>query len=113
MLGTPPTRDRRAERRDATRTEILGAAWEIVRAEGLGALTLRDVAQRVGMRAPSLYGYFDSKHAIYDAMFADASRQFRDVILATPEHDDLRAEARAVIARGSRVRGRGSRARTS
>ena len=24
---------------------------------------------RVGMRAPSLYSYFDSKHAIYDAMF--------------------------------------------
>lgn len=30
----------------------------------------------MGMRAPSLYSYFPSKHAIYDAMFADAARAF-------------------------------------
>jgi AcrR family transcriptional regulator len=29
------------------------------------------VAEVVGMRAPSLYGYFDNKFAVYDAMFAD------------------------------------------
>ncbi|TMK84168.1 MAG: helix-turn-helix transcriptional regulator, partial [Actinobacteria bacterium] len=62
-------RDRRAERREATKAEILDAAWEVVRAEGLAALSLRDLAAKVGMRAPSLYSYFDSKHAIYDAMF--------------------------------------------
>ena len=28
------------------------------------------------MQAPSLYSYFDSKHAIYDAMFAQAAREF-------------------------------------
>ena len=27
------------------------------------------------MRQPSLYGYFDSKHALYDAMFADGNRK--------------------------------------
>ena len=27
------------------------------------------------MRQPSLYGYFDSKDALYDAMFADGNRQ--------------------------------------
>ena len=27
------------------------------------------------MRQPSLYEYFDSKHALYDAMFADGNRQ--------------------------------------
>ena len=36
---------------------------------GLAQLTLRGVADRMGMRAPSLYSCFDSKHAIYDAMF--------------------------------------------
>ncbi|MBC7308909.1 MAG: TetR/AcrR family transcriptional regulator [Actinomycetales bacterium] len=40
--------------------------------EGLAGLTLRQVAARVGMRAPSLYTHFDSKNAIYDAMFAQA-----------------------------------------
>ena len=71
-----PIRDRRSERREATRTEILDAAWEMVRREGLGALSLRDLAQRVGMRAPSLYSYFDSKHAIYDAMFAQGAQEY-------------------------------------
>src|SRR5687768_12833231 len=69
-MSAEPMRDRRAERHEATKAEILDAAWEIVRAEGLAALTLRDVARKVGMQAPSLYQYFDSKHAIYDAMFA-------------------------------------------
>jgi AcrR family transcriptional regulator len=70
------TRDRRAERREATRSEILDAAWELVRAEGLAGLSLRDLARRVGMQAPSLYSYFDSKHAIYDAMFGQGAQEY-------------------------------------
>jgi AcrR family transcriptional regulator len=69
-------RDRRAERHEATREEILAAAWAMVRTEGLAGLSLRDLATRVGMRAPSLYSYFDSKHAIYDAMFAQGARDY-------------------------------------
>src|SRR5437879_7323238 len=75
MLGNP-TRDRRSERREATRAEILAAAWDLVGADGLAALSLRDLARRVGMQAPSLYSYFDSKHAIYDAMFAQGAREY-------------------------------------
>jgi AcrR family transcriptional regulator len=71
-----PTRDRRTERHEATKAEILQAAWDIARTEGLAGLSLRDVARKIGMRAPSLYSYFDSKHAIYDAMFAQGCRQY-------------------------------------
>ena len=67
-----PIRDRITERRAATRREILDVAWQLAREQGLSQLTLRDVAHRVGMRAPSLYSHFESKNAIYDAMFADA-----------------------------------------
>lgn len=67
-----PNRDRRAERREATRREILDTAWEIARRDGLASLTLREVAERIGMRPPSLYSHFDSKNAIYDAMFAES-----------------------------------------
>src|SRR5947208_14556723 len=72
--GGSDGRDRRSQRREATKAEILDAAWDIVRAEGLGALSLRDLARKVGMQAPSLYQYYDSKHAIYDAMFAGGNR---------------------------------------
>jgi AcrR family transcriptional regulator len=71
MLGNP-NRDRISERRLATRREILDAAWQLAREQGLAQVTLRDVAARVGMRAPSLYSHFESKNAIYDAMFGDA-----------------------------------------
>lgn len=71
MLGRP-NRDRVAERRSATRSEILAAAWEAARERGLANLTLRDVADRVGMRPPSLYSHVASKNALYDAMFEQA-----------------------------------------
>lgn len=71
----PPRRDRRAERREATRTEILEAAWDLVREQGLTELSLRDLGERVGMRAQSLYSYFDSKHAIYSAMFQEGNEE--------------------------------------
>jgi len=83
-MSALPNRDRRAERREATRREILDAAWQIARQEGLSAVTLREVAGRIGMRSPSLYSHFDSKNAIYDAMFAQAWADLSDVFDAVP-----------------------------
>jgi AcrR family transcriptional regulator len=71
MLGVP-NRDRKTERRSATRREIVDAGWQVARDKGLAQVTLRDVATLVGMRPPSLYTHFASKNAIYDAMFGDA-----------------------------------------
>ena len=89
MLETP-IRDRKAERRAATRREILDAAWEIARESGLAQITLRDVATRVGMRAPSLYSHFESKMAIYDAMYGEAWAEYDvradDLQRDLPEH---------------------------
>lgn len=96
-----PTRDRRAERREATIAEILDAAWELVREEGLAGLNMRDLASRVGMQAPSLYSYFDSKHAIYDAMFAQGARAYLDeeakVAWTGDELADLQAGVRFFV----------------
>jgi AcrR family transcriptional regulator len=93
--------DRRSRRRDQTRREILDAAWEVAREHGLTALTLRDVADRVGMRAPSLYSHFDSKHAIYDAMYAEAWTAYEEATRPARNGltDDMRAAAH-VITRG-------------
>ncbi len=95
MLGTPK-RDRVAERRAATRQEILDAAWAIARESGLTQITLRDVAERVGMQAPSLYSHFDSKMAIYDAMFGEAWSEYEATLddldgAASERADDPRA----------------------
>jgi len=61
----------RGDRHLAARREIIEAAWKLARERGLAGWALRDLASAVGMRAPSLYVYFDSKNALYDAMFAD------------------------------------------
>jgi AcrR family transcriptional regulator len=94
MLGKPK-RDRVAERRTATRREIIDAAWQVAGDKGLAQVTLRDVADLVGMRPPSLYTHFASKNAIYDAMFGDAWTQFLEHTKAT-EVDEPRTSRAAM-----------------
>jgi AcrR family transcriptional regulator len=96
-----PRRNRIAERREATRAEILQVAWELAQQQGLTEFTLRDLADRVGMRAPSLYTHFESKHAIYDAMFGQAWSEFEQVALA--ELAELPQAPRAAVRRAARV----------
>jgi AcrR family transcriptional regulator len=80
--GKPDWREaRRREARDA----IVSAAWTLVEREGLAALSLRDLAHEAGITTPTVYAYFDSKNAIYDAMFAQAAEQFAAFMSATPD----------------------------
>ena len=77
MAATDPSgvTDVRSRRRAQTRAEILEAAWRLSTRDGIAGLSLRDLAREVGMQAPSLYTYFDSKAAIYDEMFAAGFRE--------------------------------------
>jgi AcrR family transcriptional regulator len=56
------------------RAAILAAARAVMREQGVAALSLREVARRVRIQAPSLYAYFPSKMALYDALFLLAVR---------------------------------------
>jgi AcrR family transcriptional regulator len=95
------SRDRKAERRTATRREIIDAAWQVAGEKGLAQVTLRDVADLVGMRAPSLYTHFASKHAIYDAMFGDAWTQYHEYSRAAAAREP--ATSRAAMRHYARV----------
>jgi AcrR family transcriptional regulator len=59
----------RERHRLQTREEILDAAIAVMAEQGVAALNLTEVARRVGLRQPSLYQYFDSRTAVYDALF--------------------------------------------
>jgi len=85
MIGTK-VQQRRVERIG----EIVAAAWELAREEGVAGVSLHGLARKVGMRQPSLYSYFDSKHALYDAMFADGNRRLLAVLDALDLPDDPR-----------------------
>lgn len=76
MASGEPRLSRREARRRETRTEILAAAWVLVREHGLAGLALRDLGTAVGMKAQSLYSYFESKADIYDAMFHEGHLAF-------------------------------------
>jgi AcrR family transcriptional regulator len=65
----PPRTDRRARRRQETIEEILDIAREVMTEEGVNGLSLAEVARRLGVQPPSLYKYFPSLMAIYDAIF--------------------------------------------
>lgn len=88
-----PNRDRRSERHEAIRREILDAAWDAAHETSIAGLTLRDIATRVGMQQPSLYSHFASKQAIYDAMFQQAWQAYLDHVRNSV--DALPAEPRA------------------
>lgn len=87
-MTPPPTTDRRRERHEAKRATIVAEAWNLARRDGLAAISLRDLAAQVDLRQPSLYAYFDSKLALYDAMFADGNRRLLEVAAALPHRGD-------------------------
>lgn len=50
--------------------EIVAAARELVEEEGLGALSMRRLAGRLGIRAPSIYKHLPDKQALEDALIS-------------------------------------------
>ncbi len=65
-VDAPPVQ--RTPRGLRTRARILDAAEELFAERGFEATPLRDVAERVGLRIPSLYNHFDSKESLYAAV---------------------------------------------
>jgi len=67
--GEPRRLDRRARRRQETIDEILDIAIDVMTEQGVNGLTLAEVARRLGVQTPSMYKYFSSIGAVYDALF--------------------------------------------
>lgn len=91
-----PRADRRHLRRAETIEQIVSVAIEVMGEQGAAGLSLGEVARRIGVRPPSLYVYFGSKNAVYDAVFARGWREVGAVMdrLGEPrEGDDLAAYA--------------------
>ena len=70
-------RERRRRIREQVATSIVEAARAVMRERGVAGLSVREIARRVSMQAPSLYEYFPSKTALYDALFLAGFRLFQ------------------------------------
>jgi AcrR family transcriptional regulator len=93
-VAEAPPSERVEARRAQVRREILDSAWLLASGSGLEALSLREIAAAVNMRAPSLYSYFPSKAAILDALFIDGYGALDDVLATVAAGLPRRASAR-------------------
>ncbi|GAB4099253.1 TetR/AcrR family transcriptional regulator [Sinomonas halotolerans] len=83
--GETPREGRRGRRRRDTLAEILAISLDVMGEEGVGGLSLAEVARRMGIKPPSLYKHFASKDAVYDALFALGARAHHDAVAAAVE----------------------------
>ncbi len=77
-----------AERVPLSRERVLRGAVEVADAAGVGALTIRSLAQRLGVKPMSLYYYVANKDAILDGI---VDLVFTEIDLPHPG-DDWRSE---------------------
>ena len=82
----------RQARRLFARQAIVDAAWQLARLHGLLGWSMRDLARQAGITTPTVYAYFESKIAIYDAMFGQAATQFDTYMSESPDVDDPREQ---------------------
>jgi AcrR family transcriptional regulator len=87
----------RERHRLRTREEILDAALAVMAEQGVAALNLTEVARRVGLRQPSLYQYFDSRNAVYDALFERGMHAHYDILAAAFTSQDGWAAVRRAM----------------
>jgi AcrR family transcriptional regulator len=99
MTSTPTRRPSRNFGFEPTRARILAEARAIMREEGAGALTLHGLARRVGMKTPSLYTYFESKDALFDALFREGMQTYRARQDALEEREGARLESIEAVVR--------------
>ena len=75
-----------------SREAILSEALGLLKDAGLDGMSLRALAERVGMRAPSLYWYFKDKNALLDGLVEEI---FSKCLSEVPDFDHWRDWMRA------------------
>ena len=68
-------------RSSGTADRILDAAENLFAEKGYSATSLGDVADRVGIRSPSLYNHFKNKEALYEAVLERLLAEFSAPLL--------------------------------
>lgn len=82
--------------------EIAAAARELLETEGIGALSMRNIAAQLGIRAASLYEHFSDKRAVENAIIASGMYDQGDYIAARLAESTGECDRIAVIARAYR-----------
>ena len=87
-LSPEPSQPTRRERTHAaTRVEILQAARRLLIDGGVEQVTVRGIATELGMTAPALYRYFDSRESLLGALCNSLYDELADDLLAARDAD--------------------------
>lgn len=92
-LGRPP-----ASNAAETRQRIVATAAELFAVNGYGVTTNKDVAAQAGITTGALYYYFDSKPAMYLAVYAELATRVNDRLTDAMESEStFSGKLRAVL----------------
>ncbi|HSB85488.1 MAG TPA: TetR/AcrR family transcriptional regulator [Ilumatobacteraceae bacterium] len=85
------------------KAQIVAAARDLLESGGSEAVTMRAIADKLGIQAPSLYKHFSDKAAVEAALVAEAFIELADVFAAavSRSRDPLLALGRAYRAWGT------------
>lgn len=68
--------DARTQKSELTRAAIVGAALDLASAEGLEAITLQEVADRIGLSKSGVFSRVGSREALQKAVIEEFGRRF-------------------------------------
>jgi TetR/AcrR family tetracycline transcriptional repressor len=83
------------QRAGLTRARVLAAAHDLLADGGVEALTMRSLAERLGVRPNALYSHVASKTELIDAVLDDV---LAEVEPPSPDAEDARAAVHALMA---------------
>lgn len=85
-------------RQEDTKQKIIEKALELFSERGYDSVSVGEIAQAVGIKAPSLYNHYPSKQAIFEAIVASTAERYqRDTDKIQIHVEDDRRDASAFV----------------
>jgi AcrR family transcriptional regulator len=92
--------DARTQKSELTRAAIVGAGIDLASAEGLEAITLQAVADRIGLSKSGVFSRIGSREALQKAVIEEYGRRFRaDVFLPAMQQPKGLARLNEIVRR--------------
>ena len=85
-----------AEREPVNETSIVDAALELLDARGVDGLTMRAIAERIGVTTPTVYWHVHNKEGLLDRLYDRLCAEVRDPPADEPWDERLRHLAHAI-----------------
>lgn len=79
------TEPRRRTRHALTQDAIIATAVAVIDEQGLDGLTMRNLGRALGVDPMTVYGYFEDKAALFDAVVDHEARRLHAIPLPLPE----------------------------